>query len=336
MVQRITSVKFLVSAGIVVLALYFGRTLFVPLFFALFVSFIIYPLTKWFENKGWSRSLAIGAGLFIGMIPVGAIMTLFLLQLNEIISSWHLLSEKITSTSGFIRLPDIGGMSGTQRGEWVSNILSSHSSGIFSGIIFSLSALVQLVVIPVYAALILYHRNRLVNFFSLFFPSESPARIRMILHDTVTAYYNFVRGMLVVYLVVGTLNSAGLFLLGIPHALVFGFTASILTFIPYIGIIIGSVMPVITAWTLHDSIYYPLGVVAVFTFIQVLEANIIFPLAVSYRIKVNALTTLVSIFLGAIIWGTAGMILFIPFVALLKLVAEKTKTLQPLAELLGD
>ena len=127
----------------------------------------------------------------------------------------------------------------------------------------------------------------------------------------------------------------GLALLGIPNAVIYGFTASILTFIPYVGIMIGSVMPIITAWALHDSIYYPLGVVGIFAFVQFLEANLIFPLAVSSRIKVNTLVTLMVIFLGGIIWGVAGMVLFIPFAAIAKIISGHIEELKPINLLLS-
>jgi predicted PurR-regulated permease PerM len=165
---------------------------------------------------------------------------------------------------------------------------------------------------------------------------ETKENIRRILHLTIAAYYNFMKGMAIVYLIVGVLNSIGLLLLGVPHAILFGFIASILTFIPYIGIIVGALLPMTMAWATYDSIWYPIGIVGIFTFVQYLEANIIFPFAVSSRLKVNTLAVLISIFLGSILWGVAGMILFVPFAGILKLVADHNPKLKTLALALGD
>ena len=88
------------------------------------------------------------------------------------------------------------------------------------------------------------------------------------------------------------------------------------------GILVGSLLPITMSWVAYDSIWYPLGVVAVFSVVQYLEANVIFPFAVSSRLNVNTLVVLVAIFLGGIIWGVAGMILFVPFVGILKLLAD--------------
>ena len=152
---------------------------------------------------------------------------------------------------------------------------------------------------------------------------------------SIESYYNFIKGMLVVYLIVGILNSVGLYLLGIPHAFLFGFIASILTFIPYVGILVASLLPISITWITYNSIWYPLGVVGIFMLVQYLEANLIFPLAVSSRLKINALVTIVVIIAGGIIWGVAGMILFIPFLGILKLVADRTPSLKTLALILG-
>ena len=152
---------------------------------------------------------------------------------------------------------------------------------------------------------------------------------------SIGTYYGFIKGMIVVYFVVGVLNSVGLLLLGIPHAILFGFLTAIMTIIPYVGIMVASVMPIIYAWVTFQSIWYPLGVVAVFAFVQYLEANVIFPWAVSSRLQLNTLVTLMVIIAGGVLWGASGMILFIPMAAILKLIADRMEGWEGLARFLG-
>jgi predicted PurR-regulated permease PerM len=167
------------------------------------------------------------------------------------------------------------------------------------------------------------------------FPKENRESLREIISLTINTYYNFIKGMAVVYLVVGILNSIGLLLLGIPHAILFGFIASILTFIPYVGIMVGSLLPIAIAWITYDSIWYPVGIVAIFAFVQYLEANVIFPIAVSSRLNVNTLVMLIAIFVGGILWGVAGMILFVPFVGIAKLIADHNPKWKTVSMILG-
>jgi predicted PurR-regulated permease PerM len=142
--------------------------------------------------------------------------------------------------------------------------------------------------------------------------------------------------MLLVYLIVGILNSIGLAIVGVPHPILFGFIASILTFIPYIGILISSLLPIAVSWITFNSIWYPLGVIIVFSIVQILEAYVIFPFAVGSRLKINTLAIIIMIVAGGILWGAAGMILFIPFTSIAKLIADRTENLKILSLLLGD
>jgi predicted PurR-regulated permease PerM len=195
---------------------------------------------------------------------------------------------------------------------------------------------VMFVLIPFYAFLILYHRRMLVDLLIGFFAKEQASRMREVVELAVSTYYGFIKGMLVVYFAVGVLNSIGLLLLGIPHAILFGFLTAFMTFVPYIGIIIASLLPISYAWITYDSALYPLGVVAIFAFVQYLEANLIFPWAVSQRLKLNTLATLMVIVIGGILWGAVGMILFVPFAAILRLVAERIEGWDGLARFLGQ
>jgi predicted PurR-regulated permease PerM len=142
--------------------------------------------------------------------------------------------------------------------------------------------------------------------------------------------------MLLVYTIVGIMNSIGLAIIGIPYPLLFGFTASLLTFIPYIGILVSAILPITIAWITFNSIWYPIGVIFVFGLVQILEAYIIFPYAVGSRLKINALAILVVILIGGLLWGAAGMILFIPFLSIIKLIADRTESLQFISLLLSD
>jgi predicted PurR-regulated permease PerM len=76
-------------------------------------------------------------------------------------------------------------------------------------------------------------------------------------------------------------------------------------------------------------------VIAVFSVVQYLEANVIFPLAVSSRLKLNALVTIAAIVIGGILWGVAGLILFIPFLGIMKMIADRTPDLKIWSILLG-
>lgn len=327
---------------IALVILYFGRSLFIPLSFALLISFLLYPVCRWLEQKGMHRSIAIGLSLVNVFFIFVIIAYLLFTQIVEFSNEWENLEIKLEETLNHwsLYLTDQFGINEEKQLTYIKNILNNSSSQVFSLLkdtVYSFSeSLFYLIIVPIFSALILYYRQLLVQALYHLFPLDKKEMIHEIIVETIHEYYKFIKGMLAVYLIVGFLNSIGLAIIGIPYPFLFGFTASILTFIPYIGILVSSLLPITVAWITFNSIWYPIGVIIVFTLVQVLEAYIIFPYAVGSRLKINTLAILIMILAGGILWGAAGMILFIPFVSILKLLADRTKSLKSLSLLLSD
>ena len=331
--------QFIVLAALI---LYFGKTLFIPLSFSLLISFILYPICKWMETKGIYKGVSIIISILGVTLLVGAIIYLLFAQFSEFLHEWQSLRTKLTETINqlSIFISERFDISLQKQTEFINNTLNNSGSQAFSIVrntAYSLSESVFfLLMIPVFSALILFHRQMLSNALYELFPPERKKTIHEILVETIHAYYNFIKGMLLVYLIVGLLNSIGLLIIGVPHPFLFGFIASILTFIPYVGIMISSLLPIAVSWITYNSIWYPLAVIAVFSVVQALEAYIIFPFAVGSRLKINTLVIIIVVILGGILWGAAGMILFIPFISIIKLIADRTPSLKTLSVLLGD
>jgi predicted PurR-regulated permease PerM len=323
------------------LILYFGRDIFVPISVAVLISFVLYPACAWMERRGIGRMTAIVLNVGALTILLLMITALFAQQVVSFLQEWPALQPKLERAFDILSrlLMEFFGIAPESQAHWMDTAGESMISRGFGWATAAISAsaisAVMAILIPVYAVLILYYRGLWVRVLIRIMPEGSEANIMEMLSLTIQAYYNFIKGMGIVYLVVGILNSVGLFFLGVPHALLFGLIASILTFIPYVGIMVGSLLPVTIAWATHDSGWYAVGVIGVFAFVQYLEANVIFPIAVSSRLKVNTLVVLISIFLGAVLWGVAGMILFVPLVGIIKLIADHNPSMKTISMVLG-
>lgn len=340
--RKISSLEILQYTLLISVLLYFGKALFIPLSFAILISFILYPICKSMEKKGVNKSVAIFLSLFGMLLLISSIAYLFFLQIISFSNEWYFFKAKLIETALQLSnyLSDKFNLSTENQNTFLKNIIGNsgtHAISFLKDTLYSVSeSLFYLLIIPVYSALILYHRQLLINVLYHIFPSKKKESIREILLGTTHAYYDFIKGMLMVYLIVGILNSIGLAIIGIPHPILFGFTASILTFIPYVGILISSLLPIAISWITFNSIWYPIGVIFVFGIVQFLEAYIIFPFVVGNRLKINSLAIIIVILVGGILWGAAGMILFIPFISIAKLIADRTKSLKIVSILLGD
>lgn len=327
---------------IIVLILYFGQSLLIPVSFGLLISFVLYPICRWLEQHKFSRVMAILTSLVLFLILTLLLVALMVRQFSLFTRQWPDLYDKVMLllNDAFKNVGDFFNIAPEERRNWLQTLLTDASQKILQILprtVYNTSiSTVLFLLVPFYTALILYYRKLLMTFLFQIFPgAKRQEAILSILQESIIAYYNFIKGMALVYLIVGILNSIGLAILGIPNAIFFGFIASILTFIPYIGITLGALLPMSIAWLTYDSIWYPLGIVGIFVVVQVLEANIIFPLAVSFKLRINALATITVIMLGAIIWGASGMILFMPFTAIFKLIADRVEVLKPISILLG-
>ncbi len=303
--------------------LYFGRALFIPLSYGLFIALLLYPVCRWLEQKKVSRPLSILLSLGLLSILLGIIIYLLFRQLAELQVLWPGLKAKlqVSMTQWTNDLGQYLNITQEQGNQLLSQGFEKSLGSLF-GILGnalgrSISSVVNLLLIPIYTYLILFYRTQFVRALTLLVPDRMQSQMSSIMSESVNSYVEFIKGMMTVYLIVGILNSTGLLILGIPHALLFGFIASIMTFIPYVGIMIASLLPIAVSWSLYDSIWPPIGVIVIYAVVRYLEANLIFPWAVSQRVNLNTLATLVIILAGGILWGGSGMILFIPFAAIL-------------------
>jgi predicted PurR-regulated permease PerM len=191
------------------------------------------------------------------------------------------------------------------------------------------------VIIPIFTALILYNRKHYVGVLSTLTGPEMASHLPVLLHRSVHSFARFIVGMVQVYAIVGLLNSIGLMLLGVPNAWLFGLLCAIMTIIPYVGIILSSLLPISVAWMTTGSIWAPLGVVALFAVVQYLEANLIFPKVVGRQLGLTTMASLVLILVGGAVWGVSGMVLFLPYAAIVKLLADDIPGWKPLSVMLS-
>ncbi len=321
--------------------LYFGRTLFIPLSFSFLVSIALYPICIWLEKKGLNKNLAIGISISSLFLIFTGIVFMLILQIKSFLKEWDILRVKFFDSFSQLGsyLEYTLNISRTQQDKWInefSNDIGKTVIPFLQETIYSTGkTLVLLILIPIFSSLLLYHRKLFTKVLYSLFNADRKQVIHEILHETVHSFYSFIKGMALVYLIVAILNSIGLAIVGVPHPVLFGCIASILTFIPYFGILIASLLPIAISWITYNSIWYPFGVVLVLSIVQYLEANVIFPFTVSKRLNLNTFVTIVAILAGGILWGAAGMVLFIPFLGILKLIADKVESMKTISVLLG-
>lgn len=316
--------------------LYFGRVLFIPLLFGLLIALILYPVCKKLEARKWSRSLAITISLTFIVVLFSLLIWLLIWQLNLFVSDLPQLSKRLSQL-----VPELQswtektfGISVPSQTGWIRKLTGTMDQDLtqFLKSVFSttVSTLVLLAIIPIYASLFLYHRETFVRFLEEVVGKKYKLELHVVLQKSVFSYFHFVRGTFYVYIIVGVLNSIGLLALGIQHAMLYGMLTAFMTIIPYIGIIVSAAIPISIALITKDSAWYAIGIVIVFSVVQYLEANVIFPRIVGEQLNLSTWATLFGMIAGSILLGVSGMILSIPFLGILKIVSDHIPEWKPL------
>ncbi len=320
-----------------------GKPVLIPLAFALLISFILLPLAKRFEKWGINRTLSAVLTIFGVIILLSGGIFLFSSQIINLSTKISDFQDKILSVftkatlylnSNISFLPDIEENDLINRlKSWISQSAGGLVSKTFSNTASLIGGFVSVII---FTFLFLIYRSSLVHAFTSFFPKNKRDNAFQMFKEVQLVGKKYLLGMLILIIILGTANSIGLLIIGIDNPFLFGFLAGILAIVPYVGTLIGAAIPVLYSFLAYDSIWMPIAVIILFWVVQSVESNFLSPKIVGKSLNVNALTVILSIIVGASVWGVAGMILFLPFTAMFKTVCEKYEKLKPLALLIGE
>ncbi|MBK8493242.1 MAG: AI-2E family transporter [Saprospirales bacterium] len=223
--------------------------------------------------------------------------------------------------------------------EWIKNTKETiiNNSGAAIGTTFATlsGVLTTIFLTPVYIFMLLFYQPHLVEFMHRLFGAKNNSKITEILSETKSVIQQYIVGLFAEFAIVAVLNSASLLILGIEYAILFGILGAFLNVIPYLGGAITMVLfSVITLMT--KSPVYTLYVLGMYTFIQLIDNNYIVPKVVGSKVQLNAFISLITVIVGAALWGIPGMFLSIPLTAIVKLLLDRIEPLKSWGFLLGD
>ncbi len=322
--------------------LIFAKAILIPLAFALFLSFILFPLAKRFERWGINDLIAAFLAIFIVFLVLGGGVYLFSAQLIGLSKELADFQEKvldvianatvyINNNINFVEDLDKDQLLAENRG-WLQKTAGTLAQQTFNSTANFLTGFFATII---FTFLILIYRKGLTKGFVTFAAKENHNRVFKMLKSVQQVGQQYLFGMILLILIIGLANSFGLMIIGVDHPFLFGFFAATLSVIPYIGTAFGAIIPILYAMMAYSSFFMGAQVAILFWAVQLVTDNFLSPKIVGGSLKVNALTTILSLIIGATIWGVAGMVLFLPFAAMLKVVCQEFDTLKPIALLIG-
>lgn len=319
-----------------------GKGLMIPMCFAFLFALLLHPLCSWMERHRVPRFLAIFVCLITILVFIGLVMFFISSQLMNLIQDATQLQTRfyVLFTQLQTWVTQHFGIAKAMQLTWIKSSATSwlESSGTFLSDMLATTThvFVDIGLSLIFIFFFLYYRNFFREFLYRLFNTTPSTMINDVLYKIRSVVKNYIIGLVSVIGIVAAMNTLGLVLLGVDYALFFGVLAAVLAVIPYIGIIIGAALPIILTLVTKDSIWYTVGVVGVFTFTQFVSDNFITPYIVGSKVSVNPLAAMITLILGGVLWGAAGMILAIPFTAIVKVILDVIPPLQAFGFLLGE
>lgn len=312
-----------------------------PIAFGLLLAYLLYPIASWLEKKKIPRILA-NLVVIIGALGILISLILFAYRMVASFSSEvpDLIETGVENLSAM--LADITSYFGFDRSdtqqiaeERTSSIL--ESSGKYFETLFNAtsSTIVAIGLMPVYIFLFLFYRTKIMYFLLKLAGRSFKKNMIGILREVSTVMVQYVSGVIFVVLILCVINSLGLWIIGLKHAIALGIIAALFNFIPYFGTILGGLVPFLYAFLFEGNPGLAFKVVILFIIIQFIENNLLTPNIVGGNVKINPFFVITGLVAASMVWGIPGMLLVVPFLATMRIIFWHSETMQPYAFLLG-
>lgn len=322
--------------------IYIGSGIIMPLLMAFFISIMLLPIYRFFRNYRFPDAMAIFLPILLLAVIVAGVVWFFTSQVSVLVSDFpqiqknvtlHLnsLSEWFSQVSNFSTKEQISIINEQ------SNKLLTYAAGLLGGAAGSVSsAFIFIGLLPIYVFLMMAYKNLLLRFVFLFFPKAHHGKVEEALWESESIIKSYLVGLIIQITYMTILLGGILMLFGIKHALLIGVMFAFLNLIPYIGALFGNILGVLLTLASSQSLTPVLIVLGTIAAVQFLDNNILMPRIVGSKVKINALATIVGVFLGGALAGVAGMFLSLPVIAVLKIVFDRSEMFKPWGVLLGD
>ena len=289
------------------------------------IAYFLDPVADRLEKIGFSRVLATVI-IFVGLLAVVivsllVIIPLLIQQTNDLIQSAPDLFNQLRTwlTDKFPQLMaegsplrqslvQVGETIQARGGELLQQVLSS-AAGVVNILVF-------LVVVPVVAFYMLLDWDRLVSKVDELLPRDYTETIRMLATQIDRTLASFIRGQGTVCLILGTFYAIALMVVGLQFGLVVGLVAGLLTFIPYVGALVGGALSVgLALFQFWGEWWSILAVAAIFQVGQMVEGNILTPKLVGSSVGLHPVWLIFALSAFGTLFGFVGMLVAVPVAA---------------------
>lgn len=314
-----------------------GRIVLAPMLASVTLAYLLAPVVRWFERRGWTRSSAV----LLAMTTVSLVLILTLIFVLP--GLWHQLSQSYQQAETLLSDPArrellIGKVRQVNpqlyvmvKGQadklsdpieqqkiygWVVGWLRS---GLFR-IVNLTASILDLLLIPFFVFYLLADYRALGERIDRLVPPRFRAVARELLGQVNHVLSSYVRNQLLIALMMGALYAIGFLALRVPLALTLGLLSGLLNFVPYLGTLTGLALSLLFVTLDGAGLWRVIGVLMVFSLVQSIEGYYLTPKLLGSRLNLHPMWVLVGLMIGGNLFGLLGIILAVPVIAVAKVV----------------
>jgi predicted PurR-regulated permease PerM len=332
----------LLGIVLIVAILVVGKDIIMPITMAFFISIMLLPIYRFLIKKKFPESLAIILPILLMLAFIAGIIWFFSAQISILADDFPQIKQNVAKHLQSLK-EWVEGFSGVKSEKQTaflrdkSDDLLSMGGKAASGAAVTLSSVFVFVgLLPIYIYLILFYKDILLRFTFMWFKTDDHAKVKEVVYETESIIKSYLVGLLIQVSYMTILLGGILMIIGIKHALLIGVIFAILNLIPYVGALIGNLIGVLLTLTSSTELWPVLTVLGVIAVVQFLDNNILMPRIVGSKVKINALFSILGVFIGGAIAGVPGMFLSLPIIAVLKIIFDRSEQFKQWGVLLGD
>ena len=315
------------ALAVLLLALWALGNQMMPFILGAAVAYLLDPVADRLERLGLSRTLAVVVITLVGVLIMVAVVLMLVpvlvRQTTQLVNTAPQMAEQLQQFL-MSRFPQVFAEGSTVNtaltnvGQRVSESGMQVVSTVLGSVMGVFSLLALVVIVPVVAFYLLLDWDSMVARLDELLPREHADTIRGLARDIDRALSGFVRGQGLVILILGTFYSVGLGLVGLPFGVAIGALAASLSFIPYVGVLIGGATAIgVALFSFWGEPVWIGAVVAIFAAGQFIEGNFLQPKIVGGSVGVHPVWLMLALTVFGTMFGFVGLLVAVPIAAAL-------------------
>lgn len=332
----------LLGMGLVVMFAYYGESVLAVLFFAILLTFMLSPLVQALEYLHLPRAMAalISVVMLLGLVYGVTVASYkqalifadnvpqYSQKIRSIVQPFQRDAEKLEKTGEVVGEPEAPNVVPVRQVQSWSEVLT-HGAGTLTDIVLAASF------IPFLAYFLLTWQSHARSATVMLFPLHHRHTAFVTLGLIGKMLQSFIVGNLLIGLLISAV-SVGIFgLLHVPFFYFVGFFSGFLSLVPYLGIVLAMVPPILVGLGQLEAGNLVIVVFCVIG-LHLFALNVLYPKLLGSRLKINPLAVTIALLFWGAVWGAIGLLLAIPITGAIKIIFDHVESMKPYADWLGE